>query len=167
MRKKNLDMYSKEEVKQLKRDFWNGFDSFCENLPRFKYRKKKWILYNTKIKGVELKFDANREGAYVILEFNDHNEDKRLKKMAILEKYRVVFDQYFGDAIWELNYEKPCGTIVSRIYKFQGGLDIHRREQWNEFYPFLSKEMCHLERAFKEMKELLEDDDESTTGTEL
>ena len=151
-------MYTREEVKQLKRDFWTGFDTFCEQLPRFKYRKQKWILYNTKIKGVELKFDANREGAYVILEFNHPNEEKRLQMMATLEKYRMVFDQYFGNAIWELVHEKPCGTIVSRIYKFQGGLDIHRREQWNDFYPFLSKEMCHLERAFKETKDLLEDD---------
>ncbi len=154
-------MYTREESKQLKKDFWNGFNAFCENLPRFKYRKKKWILYNTKIKGVELKFDATREGAYVILEFNHKNEDKRLNMLATLEKYKVVFDQYFGDAIWELNFEKETGEMVSRIYKVQKGLNIHKKEQWNDFYTFLSKEMNHLERAFKECKDLLEDNDEN------
>ena len=154
-------MYSREEVKQLKRDFWNGFDVFCENLPRFKYRHKKWILYNTKMKGVELKFDAARDGAYVILEFNHRSESKRLKMMATLEKYKVVFDQYFADATWELTHEKPCGTLVSRIYKHQPDLDIHKREQWLDFYKFLSTEMSHLERAFQETKVLLQDDTES------
>ncbi|MCQ2224709.1 MAG: DUF4268 domain-containing protein [Paludibacteraceae bacterium] len=160
-------MYSREEVKELKRNFWTGFDAFCENLPRFKYKKRKWILYNTKVKGVELKFDATRDGAYVIFELNHRKQSRRLEMFDLMKKYKVVVDQYFADAEWQEQYEKPCGTIVSRIYKHLGGLDIHRQEQWNEFYPFLSREMCHCERMFKEMKELLEDiagQNESTDG---
>lgn len=154
-------MYSREEMKLLKRNFWTGFDDFCNQLPRFKYRKCKWILYNTKIKGVELKFDAARDGAYVILELNHPRRKKRLQMFETMRKYKVVVDQYFADAVWQEEYEKPCGTMVSRIYRHLGGLDIHRQEQWPEFYPFLSKEMCHCERMFKEMRELLQDDAES------
>ncbi len=150
-------MYSREEVKILKREFWTGFDAFCAELPRFKYRKRKWILYNTKIKGVELKFDATRDGAYVIFELNHPKLSKRLEMFELMKKYKVVVDQFFADAEWQEQFEKPCGTMVSRIYRYLGGLDIHRREQWPEFYPFLSREMCHCERMFKEMRELLQD----------
>ena len=150
-------MYSREEVKILKRNFWTGFDAFCAELPRFKYRKRKWILYNTKIKGVELKFDAARDGAYVIFELNHPKTSKRLEMFELMKKYKVVVDQFFADAVWQEQFEKPCGTMVSRIYRYLGGLDIHRREQWPEFYPFLSREMCHCERMFKEMRELLQD----------
>lgn len=150
-------MYSREEVKILKRNFWTGFDAFCAELPRFKYRKRKWILYNTKIKGVELKFDAARDGAYVIFELNHPKTSKRLEMFELMKKYKVVVDQFFADAVWQEQFEKPCGTMVSRIYRHLGGLDIHRQEQWPEFYPFLSREMCHCERMFKEMRELLQD----------
>jgi len=150
-------MYSREEVKILKRNFWTGFDAFCAELPRFKIRKRKWILYNTKIKGVELKFDAARDGAYVIFELNHPKTSKRLEMFELMKKYKVVVDQYFADAEWQEQFEKPCGTLVSRIYRHLGGLDIHRQEQWPEFYPFLSREMCHCERMFKEMRELLQD----------
>ncbi|MBO7506140.1 MAG: DUF4268 domain-containing protein [Paludibacteraceae bacterium] len=150
-------MYTREEVKILKRDFWTGFDAFCAELPRFKIRKRKWILYNTKIKGVELKFDAARDGAYVIFELNHPKLSKRLEMFELMKRYKVVVDQYFADAEWQEQFEKPCGTMVSRIYRHLGGLDIHRREQWPEFYPFLSREMCHCERMFKEMRELLQD----------
>ncbi len=153
-------MYTREEEKQLKKDFWNGFDAFCENLPRFKYRKKKWILYNTKVKGVEMKFDAARDGAYVILELNHRNRERRMRMLQILRTQQSVFDQYLPDAVWQENYEKPCGTIVSRVYRKQDGLDIHRREDWPEFYVFLSKEMNHLERVFRETKEFLELDNQ-------
>ena len=150
-------MYSREEVKILKRNFWTGFDAFCAELPRFKIRKRKWILYNTKIKGVELKFDAARDGAYVIFELNHPKLSKRLEMFELMKKYKVVVDQFFADAEWQEQFEKPCGTLVSRIYRHLGGLDIHRQEQWPEFYPFLSREMCHCERMFKEMRELLQD----------
>lgn len=150
-------MYSREEVKILKRNFWTGFDAFCAELPRFKIRKRKWILYNTKIKGVELKFDATRDGAYVIFELNHPKTSKRLEMFELMKKYKVVVDQFFADAEWQEQFEKPCGTMVSRIYRHLGGLDIHRQEQWPEFYPFLSREMCHCERMFKEMRELLQD----------
>ena len=148
-------MYSKDELKQLKKEFWEGFGQFCENLPRFKYKKKRWILYNTKIKGVEMKFDASREGAFVIFELNHPNETKRLEMLTLLEKYKTIFDSYFPDATWEILFIKPCDTSVSRIYKQKKELDIHRREQWAEFYPFLSREMSQLEKAFNELKDLL------------
>ena len=154
-------MYSKDELKQLKKDFWEGFGLFCENLPRFKYKKRRWILYNTKIKGVEMKFDASREGAFVILELNHANETKRLEMLALLEKYKTIFDSFFPDAKWEIFFIKPCGTAVSRIYKQKKDLDIHRREQWAEFYPFLSHKMSQLEKAFNELKDLLREQLES------
>jgi hypothetical protein len=153
----SLKMYSKEELIQLKKDFWEGFGIFCENLPQFKHKKRHWILYNTKIKGLEMKFDATREGAFVILEFNHPNEAERLEMIAMLEKYKNIFDSFFPNAVWEILYVKPCGTSVSRVYKQKKGMDIYRREQWAEFYPFLSKEMGRLEEAFTELKELFKE----------
>ena len=72
-------MYSKEELKNLKLEFWESFAAFCEVQPYLRGRKKIWTLYDTKVKGVELKFDANRQGAYVILEVNHRSEDLRLE----------------------------------------------------------------------------------------
>ncbi|MBQ0156535.1 MAG: DUF4268 domain-containing protein [Bacteroidales bacterium] len=155
-------MYSREEVKELKRDFWNGFDEFCAKLPRFKYKHKKWILYNTKIKGVEMKFGAGRDGAYVILELNHRNPNKRAEKWELLKQYKVVIEEHFDEPVWQDNFIKECGTPVSRIYKHKPDLDIHRRDDWREFYVFLSKEMSKLEKAFNEMRELLQDEEENT-----
>jgi hypothetical protein len=102
-----------------------------------------------------MKFDASREGAFVILELNHSNETKRLEMLTLLEEYKAVFDSYFPDAVWEILFVKPCGTPVSRIYKQKKEVDIYRREQWQEFYSFLSREMNQLEKAFNELKELL------------
>lgn len=148
-------MYSREEIKQLHKDFWNGFSLFCEHLPRFKYRHKPWILFNTKVKGVEMKFDAQKDGAYVILEFNHRNPRKKQAMWDLMKKYKVVVDEHFEDAIWQDRFIKPCGTEVSRIYRYNQELNIHKQEQWKDFYVFLSKNMSALEKVFDDMRELL------------
>ena len=45
-------MYSKEELKQLKTEFWNSFAAYCEVQPYLRNRRKMWMLYDTKVKGV-------------------------------------------------------------------------------------------------------------------
>lgn len=150
-------MYSREELKQLKKEFWEGFGLYCSQVPALKNRKSKFMLYNTKMKGVELKFDANREGASVILEINLSDERARLDKYEQFEFYKSLMEKDFPNGlIWDYEYVRESGEVVSRIYSFQNGLDIHRRIQWMDFYKFLSSEMLKLEKAFKLVKEAIE-----------
>ena len=150
-------MYSKEEVKQLKKEFWEGFGIYCNNIPALKRRKSKFMLYNTKMKGVEMKFDATREGAYVILEINHHSTAQRLEKYEQFEQYKSIMEKQFPTGlIWDFAFIRECGTEVCRIYTHKSGIDFHRRIQWMEFYEFMSQEMLKLERAFVTVKEAIE-----------
>ncbi len=150
-------MYSKEELKQLKKDFWEGFGVFCTNLPELKRRKSKFLLYNTKMKGVEMKFDATREGASVILEINLSNPNLRYEKYQQFEHYKSLMEKQFPDGlIWNPSFIRECGTEVSRIYTIKTNIDLHRRIQWMEFYTFMSSEMLKLEKAFKRVKEAID-----------
>ena len=143
-------MYTREELKLLKKEFWEGFGFFCQNHPTLGKRKSKFMLYNTKMKGVELKFDATREGAFVILEFNHPDEAERLSKYEQFEQYKVLIEQDFPDGlIWNFAYRLETGNEVCRIYSKKTGLDIHRRIQWMDFYRFMATEMLKLERAFQ------------------
>ena len=144
------DMYSKDELKQLKKEFWEGFGVFCSNHPVLGKRKSKFMLYNTKMKGVELKFDATREGACVILELNSPNEADRIAKYELFEQYKTLMEKDFPEGlIWNFAYKLDSGREVCRIYSQKTGIDIHRRLHWMEFYRFMAEEMLKLEKAFK------------------
>jgi hypothetical protein len=150
-------MYSKEELKQLKKEFWEGFGTYCSQIPALKRRKSKFMLYNTKMKGVEMKFDATREGAFVILEINLHNSKERLEKFQQFEQYKTIMEKQFPEGlIWDSAYIRECGTEVSRIYTKKTGVDLHRRYQWMEIYQFMSAEMLKLEKAFIKVKDALD-----------
>ena len=99
-------MYSKDELKNLKLEFWESFAAYCEVQPYLRGRKKIWTLYDTKVKGVELKFDISRNGAYVILEVNHRSEELRLEMYERLTWYKEMLEQDFpGGLTWDICFK--------------------------------------------------------------
>lgn len=149
-------MYSKDELKKLKIAFWESFAAYCEVQPYLRRRRKMWTLYNTKVKGVELKFDANRKGAYVILEVNHRQEEERLEMYERLTWYKETLEKDFPDGlIWDCCFVRETGNEVARIYVAKEGLDLHRREHWGDFFSFMARQMYLLERNFMSIAEYL------------
>ncbi len=147
-------MYSKTELKKLKANFWEGFCTYCSYIPELKNRKSKFMLYNTKMKGIEMKFEASREGAFVILEINLKNEQARLDKFEQFERYKSLIENNFhGELVWDFAFRRESGEEVCRIYAQKRGIDLHRRSDWIAFYEFMSTNMLKLENVFKEIKE--------------
>ena len=104
-------MYSKDELKNLKLEFWESFAAFCEVQPYLRGRKKTWVLYDTKVKGVELKFDATREGAFVILEVNHRSEEARLEMFERLTWYKDTLEMDLGH-LFRARYRKAGGPYL-------------------------------------------------------
>ena len=116
-------MYSKDELKNLKLEFWESFAAFCEVQPYLRGRKKTWVLYDTKVKGVELKFDATREGAFVILEVNHRSEEARLEMFERLTWYKDTLETDFPEGLtWDICFVRDTGKQVARIYTANPGL---------------------------------------------
>ena len=149
-------MYSKDELKNLKLEFWESFAAFCEVQPYLRGRKKIWTLYDTKVKGVELKFDATREGAFVILEVNHRGEEARLEMFERLTWYKDTLETDFPEGLtWDICFVRDTGKQVARIYTSKSGIDFHRRQVWGEFFSFMASQMYLLERNFMSIAEYL------------
>lgn len=149
-------MYNREEAKKLRKDFWITFAKRCEIVPELKYRKKKWMLYDTKIGGLDLKFDIDRSEALVMIEVNAKSEERRLQIYEQLEKYRVLIEDGFSDGLeWELCYTLPKGEDVSRVFVRKGDVDIHRQNQWPDIFNFFIDNMLLLERNFLEIRDII------------
>lgn len=149
-------MYSKDEVKSLKLEFWESFAAFCEVQPYLRGRKKVWTLYDTKVKAVELKFDVSREGASVVLEVNHKGEEARLEMFERLTWYKDALEMDFPEGlIWDICFVRETGKEVARIYTAKSGIDMHRREHWGEFFTFMASQMYLLERNFMSIAEYL------------
>ncbi len=153
-------MYSKEEIKKLRLNFWELFGKRCEVHPVLKNRQRKWLLHRTKIKGVALRFEVGRKDAKVILELGHRNEELRLKAFEILERYKAIIEAGFEEGlIWEFFHQREdSNQEVCRIFSVLEGVDFHRQNQWPDIYNFFIDNMLLLEENFLSVRDILKEE---------
>jgi hypothetical protein len=150
-------MYSKDEAKLLRKEFWIVFARRCEIVSELFHKKKKWVLYDTGLSGIDLKFDVTRQEALVMIEINSKAESRRLEIFETLQNYRLLIEEGFDEPlIWDFCYQRESGQEVCRIYKSLPNVDFHRQNQWPDIFNFLIDNMLILERNFMEIRDGLE-----------
>ena len=121
-------MYSKDEAKLLRKEFWIVFARRCEIVPELQYRKKKWVLYDTGMSGIDLKFDVTRTEASVMIEVNSRLESRRLEIFETLLKYRKFLEEGFAQPLeWDICFVRESGQEVCRIFTALQNVDFHRQ----------------------------------------
>ena len=151
-------MFTQEQSKSLRLEFWDKLNNRTRRLPGQKGRKKIWIFDNTGIKGLDLRFDVDRKKAQVALEINHNNEERRLFLYEKIFACKSIFEKEFGEPLtWNFIYEKETGEQVCRIFVEQHG-DILQKELWSEMIYFLISKMIKLEKAFLTVKDYLQND---------
>ena len=141
-------MFSKEEAKKVREEFWISFG---------KRYKRKWILYDTKIKEIQLKFSFTTEDAQVSLDITAVDEVIRAyyyEKMCSLKN--ILLTEYLPEAIYEEHYQLPEGKIVSRVYVELKNVNVYRKADWPQVQEFLSEQMSILEMFFLEYKDIID-----------
>ncbi|OUR99077.1 hypothetical protein A9Q86_13290 [Flavobacteriales bacterium 33_180_T64] len=141
-------MFSKEESRLLRQEFWT---SFGKSFPR------KWILYNTKIKGLTFKFHFDIKKAFVTLDLEDdlENRIKYWEKLQALES--ILRDEYLPKIIYEEEFFLDNGKEISRIYvPLEQKVSIHNKNTWQEVMVFLNDHMIQFEAFFEEYKDILD-----------
>lgn len=140
-------MFSKQESKKLRQDFWIAFG---------KSYPYKWILYNTKVKGLTLKFHFDLKTAMVSLDIDTADLEKRIElweKLIALKS--ILTSDYIPDASFEDSYILENKREISRIHVKKHKVSIHNKNTWQETMLFLKDNMLNLERFFEDFRDIL------------
>src|SRR5210317_495840 len=144
-------MYSKEESKQLREEFWNQFKTLSIRRRKAKKLPGDWLLTNTGVKALNLRFHVDREVAQVGIDLETRNMDKRLELFEKLESVKKVLEEAMNEPmIWELEYIRENGKSVSRIYVQTDGIDIYNEDTWQRAHQFMFDRMSKLEAFYME-----------------
>ena len=150
-------MYSKEQTKLLSREFWIVFARRCEIVPELRLKKKKWVLYDTGLRGIDLKFEINRKEALVMIEVNSQEENRRQEIYETIQKYRLMLENGFTLPLtWDRCFVRESGQVVCRIYISLSNVDFHQQMQWPLIYNFFIDNMLILENNLMEIKDGLD-----------
>ncbi len=142
-------MFSKEEARQIKREFWINF---AEEYPR------KWLLYNTKIKNFSFKFYVDNKKAQVLLEIEPEDEELRKIYFEKIESLKtILLEEFIEDAIFERNYYLENGKLVSRIWVELENVSVNNKKTWPTIFEFFNEKMSAFEMFFYEYEDYIKD----------
>jgi hypothetical protein len=142
-------MFSEEDSTVLRKEFWT---SFGKSFPR------KWLLYNTKIKGLNFKFVADRKKAMICLDI-EHSDEiaSEIIYDQILSLKTILIEEYLPEVIFDGSYELENGKIIRRIYiNHTEKFSIYNKNTWRSCYEFYVKFMPKFELFFYEYKDVID-----------
>ena len=142
-------MFSKEESRLLRQEFWI---SFGKSFPR------KWLLYDTKIKGFSFKFHFDTKSALIALDIEDdlENRIKYWEKLTSLKG--ILKNDFLPDIIFEEEYILDNGKEISRIYlPLEQKVSIHNKNTWRDVMEFFNENMDLLETFYYEYSDIIKD----------
>lgn len=140
-------MFSREEAKKIRQEFWT---SFGKDFPH------KWLLYNTKMKELQLKFTFERKFAMVSLDL--YAEDELIQQYYVekLQSLKHVLEtEYLQNVIFDEHYELPEGKIIFRIYVVLEKVSIYNKNDWPKVKEFLAKNMLQLEEFYNDFSDYI------------
>lgn len=147
-------MFSKAEAQKIKHEFWVAF---AEAYPR------KWLLYDTKIKDVSLKFYVDNKRAQVMLEIEPKDDELRKIYYEKIESLKtILLEDYLPEAIFEKDFYLDTGKAVSRVWVELNGISVFNMASWAAIFRFFNITMDQFERFFYEYEDYIRDLDINT-----
>jgi hypothetical protein len=141
-------MFSRSESKQLRQEFWVAFG---KSFPR------KWILYNTKIKGLSFKFHFELKRAMVSLDIEPRSLEKRIELWdKIIALRSIITSEYFPNAVFSEALVLENEKEISRVFVLLPNVSIHDKRTWAEAMRFLNDTMMIMEGFYEEFRDILE-----------
>ena len=142
-------MYSKEEAKLIKQEFWT---TFAKEFPR------KWILFNTKIKEFTLKFEIDNKIARVGIEITSQDPNLKLIYFQKIESLKSILeDEYVNNCIFDYNFCLETGKKIAKIYVSLENISINNKNNWHNIFNFFNTHMIGFENFFLEHEDYIKD----------
>ena len=142
-------MYSKADAQLIKKEFWSTFGN---EYPR------KWLLYNTKIKDVTFKFNVDNKKAYVVLDIEPKDENKRKIYFEKVESLKdILIEAYLSDVILDRDHYLESGKVISRVWVELSDVSLNRKTDWETIFNFFNDKMDAFERFFYEYEDYIKD----------
>jgi len=140
-------MFSKEESKKVRQDFWIFFG---------KRHPRKWLLYNTGIKDVVLKFNFDTKKAMVSIDITSNDPVFQTYYYDKLESLKnLLLEEVSSELVFDSSFTLDSGKSIGRVYLKKDDVSIHNKHSWPEVFDFFYTYMDKMEGFFIEYKDFI------------
>ncbi|MFT5738067.1 MAG: hypothetical protein ACI9SG_002419 [Maribacter sp.] len=139
-------MFSKAESRKLKEEFWIAFG---KSYPR------KWLLYKTGIKEINLKFHFDLKKAIVAMDIDGDIQQRIDSWEKVVSLKSILINDYLPHAHFEDEYCLENQKEISRVYVEIQEVSIHNKNTWQQTMVFFYETMSQLEAFFTAYEDIL------------
>ncbi len=140
-------MYSKEENKAISKEFWIAFAI---------YSRRKWILYDTKIKDFSFKFQFEGKDALVVIDIEQKDQILRRKYFDKMLMLKNILEETLGEeAEYRQDLTLQNGKVIERIEVRREKLKIQNKNDWGKIFEFFRGTMIKYEQFFEEYGDII------------
>jgi len=148
-------MYTKEQEKALKFKFWGGLNEQLELEKGFHANKVNWMNFNTNIKPLYFRMEADEVGARLCIDLQFPDDGIRALYYEQFTEFETKLNQLFeGNTKWQTNFLHTNGKTISRISIELEEVSIRNEKDWPKMYAFLTTNFVKLEHFWAEFGEV-------------
>lgn len=146
-------MYSREEVKRLKEQFWTSFGQYMNSIPSADLEKVNWVNYKTGIKHLYFKMDATNKTASIMIELTHPDESMRELMFDQMVELKNILHSNLGEEWeWDDVYYDDLGKKTSRISFSKNKVSVFKKEDWPELISFFKPRIVALDEFWSTAK---------------
>lgn len=146
-------MYSRDEVKRLKEEFWTSFGQFMSPVPSSDMERINWVNYRTGVKHLFFRMDATKKSATIMIEMTHPDEGIRGLMFAQFEEYKTLIHDVLGEEWeWYPEYDDDYGKKTARICTNIDGVSVFKKEDWVHLISFLKPRLIALDEFWSSAK---------------
>jgi hypothetical protein len=147
-------MYSKQEIQQIKKQFWTSFGHYMRPVKNASGEEINWVNYKTGVRNIYFRMDASRSNASVSIELRNEDEQLRLRYYKQLQVLKNFMQEVLQEE-WEWSEElkDEDGRTISRISKTLAKVNIYERSDWPAIISFLKQRIVALDDFWNNVKD--------------
>ena len=145
-------MYSKNEVSQIRHEFWTAFGHYMAPVPSAEGEKINWINYKTGVKHLYFKMEADQTMASTAIELTQPALDIQKLYYDHLLQFKKLLHATLGEEwTWSLHVTEE-GKVVSRIFTELEGVNFFDKENWPSLISFFKQRLIKLDEFWSQAK---------------
>ena len=145
-------MYSKQQISQIRHEFWIAFGQYMAPVPSAEGEKINWVNYKTGIKHIYFKMDANQQFASIGIVLTHPALDTQKTYFDHLLQFKNLLHDTPGEEwSWALHITEE-GKVMSRIFTELSPINVFNKEDWPVLISFFKERLIKLDEFWSQVK---------------
>lgn len=147
-------MYSRQEASLIRKKFWTSFGQYMRPVNGANGETINWLNYKTGIRHIYFRMDANLSGVSIAIELRHTDTALQQHCYEQLLQLKGILNQTTGEEwSWQLHQQDEDDSIVTRISKSLGGVNILSETDWPVIISFLKPRIIALDSFWMQVKD--------------